>query len=73
MPNCPTCKGNGSIFVKSTDLTKNPPTETGFELPCDTCGGKGEITKDKLKTEAKRLWAELRDVPVNEDDEIDAD
>ncbi len=54
MLECPTCKGNGSIFVKSIDLTKNPPTKTGFELPCDTCDGKGEITKDKLKAEAKK-------------------
>ncbi len=70
---CPTCKGDGTVFVKSMDLTKNPPTKTGFDLPCDTCDGKGEVTKDELRAKAKRLWAELRDIPTNKDDEIDVE
>lgn len=49
MVECPTCKGDGTVFCKSIDYTKNPPTKTGFDLPCHTCDGKCEITEDKLK------------------------
>jgi len=49
MPECPTCKGDGTVFCTSKDLTKDPPTETGFDLTCYTCDGRGEITEDELK------------------------
>jgi hypothetical protein len=49
MPKCPICKGSGAVFVKSTDLTKTPPTETGFELTCYLCDGDGEITQASLE------------------------
>ncbi len=60
---CPTCKGNGAIYTAITDLTKKPPTETGFDLPCETCDGKGEIADKKL-TFAK--WKEETIESVNE-------
>lgn len=41
---CPVCKGDKTIFYKSTDLTKNPPTKTGFDLTCHECNGVGEVT-----------------------------
>ena len=49
MVKCPTCKGDGTVFYKIMDNTKTPPTETGVDLPCETCDGECEITEDKLK------------------------
>jgi len=50
MIECPTCKGDGTVFCNGTDLTKNPPTKTGFDLPCNTCDGKGEVAEDQIIT-----------------------
>lgn len=58
MIKCITCHGNGTINMKSTEVSVKGTTTTMLDVTCIDCKGSGEITEEKRQEiQELRDWA----------------